>query len=148
MNCMNSKNSVAPLTLDSVEVGQELPGRTIQVSRERLVEYAAASGDRNPIHWNEAFATSVGLPGVIAHGMFTMGSAVEVVSAWAGAAAVLEYGCKFVAPVPVGDEGAVIHVTGRVTKVDGAAHRAVVELTVTHGGAKVLGRALATVALG
>lgn len=145
---MTRTTDAAPLTVDSVEVGQELPARTIQVSRERLVEYAAASGDRNPIHWNEAIATSVGLPGVIAHGMFTMGAAIDIVSAWAGATAVLEYGCKFIAPVPVGDEGAVIHVAGRVSKVDRAKHRAVVDLTVTHQGAKVLGRAVATVALG
>lgn len=138
------------LPFDQVEVGQELPARTIHVDRARLVEYAAASGDRNPIHWDERFATSVGLPGVIAHGMFTMGAAVEVVSAWVGGAQyVVEYGCKFTAPVPVdAEDGADIEVVGRVSKVDEAKRRAVVDLAVTHGGTKVLGRALATVALG
>ncbi|WP_168582129.1 MaoC/PaaZ C-terminal domain-containing protein [Gephyromycinifex aptenodytis] len=148
MSGSTSEARTVPPSASSVQVGHELPGATIRVSRERLVEYAAASGDRNPIHWNESFATSVGLPGVIAHGMFTMGVAIEVVSAWAGAAAVREYGCKFVAPVPVGDEGAVIEVAGRVTKVDVDERRAVVDLTVTHAGVKVLGRARATVELG
>ena len=67
-----------------MQVGDQLPARTVQITREDLVRYAGASGDFNPIHWNPRFATEVGLPDVIAHGMFTMGSAVEIVAAWAG----------------------------------------------------------------
>lgn len=69
---------------DQVQVGAELPAVTIPVRRVDLVRYAGASGDFNPIHWNERFARSVGLPDVIAHGMFTMGAAVRCVTAWAG----------------------------------------------------------------
>ena len=73
-------------------VGQHIGSRSIDVTRTDLVKYAGASGDFNPIHWNEAFATSVGLPGVIAHGMFTMGSAVQLVTDWAGdPAAVVDF---------------------------------------------------------
>ena len=117
------------------------------VDRARLVRYAGASGDFNPIHWNQEFAVSVGLPDVIAHGMFTMGAAIECVSAWCGdPARILEYGTKFVGMVVVPhDTGATVQVTGTVKKVDAQAGRATVELAVTSGGAKVLGRALAVV---
>ena len=71
-------------TFAEVEVGQALPGKTVHIERATLVQYAGASLDRNPIHWDERFATKVALPDVIAHGMFTMGSAVTVVSEWAG----------------------------------------------------------------
>lgn len=137
-------------SFDAVSVGDALDPVTVHVDRARLVEYAAASGDRNPIHWDDRFATAVGLPDVIAHGMFTMGAASQVLSAWAGdAGAVLDYGCKFVAPVVVPhDGGADIEVSGVVKKLDEQTRRAVVELTVTSGGTKVLGRPLATVQLG
>lgn len=129
----------------SFEVGQQLPARTIHVDRATLVRYAGASGDLNPIHWDERFATSVGLPDVIAHGMWTMGAAIQAVVDWVGdAGAVTAYSVRFSAPVPVPyDGGADVEVTGQVKKVqdDGA----VVELTVTSGDAKVLTRALATV---
>ncbi|MDF8264489.1 MaoC family dehydratase [Luteipulveratus flavus] len=136
------------MTQASVEVGQQLPPRTVHVERSSLVRYAGASGDFNPIHWDERFATAVGLPDVIAHGMFTMGAAVQVVVDWLGdAGKVLEYAVRFSAPVPVPhDGGADIEVSAVVKSVDAPARRAVVEITATHAGAKVLTRALATVA--
>lgn len=135
--------------LADVTVGESLPARTIHVDRARLVEYAGASGDRNRIHWDERFAQQVGLPDVIAHGMFTMGAAVQVVTDWAGdGGRIVGYATKFSAPVPVPWEtGADIEVTGTVKSIDEAARQAVVELTVTSGGTKVLTRALATVRL-
>lgn len=138
------------LHLAGVTVGDALPPLQIDVDRARLVHYAGASGDRNPIHWDDRFAATVGLPDVIAHGMFTMGAAVEAVAAWCGdPGRIVEYGTKFVGMVPVPhDSGARIDVAGTVKKVDADTGRVTVELTVTTGGAKVLGRAIAVVALG
>ncbi len=132
-----------------VAPGTMLPTLTIHLDRARLIEYAAASGDRNPIHWDERFAASVGLPDVIAHGMLTMGAAVEAVSSWAGGGRyVLDYGAKFIAPVPVPyDGGADIEVSGTVRSVDAHRRTATVDLAVSSGGRKILGRAQATVAL-
>ncbi len=137
------------LSVGDVEVGQELPARTIHIGRESLVRYTGASLDRNRIHWDERFARSVGLPDVIAHGMFTMGSAINVVSDWVGdAGRVVEYGTRFTKPVVVPYEaGADVVVTGVVTAVDAETRRATVELTAICGADKVLGRAAAIVAL-
>ena len=136
-------------THDSVRVGDELPARTLHVDRATLVHYAGASGDRNIIHWDERFAQRVGLPDVIAHGMWTMGAAVEVVTDWVGdPARVIEYGTRFIRPVVVPYEGgADIEVTGVVKSVDDQMRRAVVELTARVGDDKVLGRCQATVQL-
>jgi acyl dehydratase len=133
-----------------VTAGTELPGRTIPVDRQRLAEYAGASGDQNPIHQDEDFARKVGLPDVIAHGMWTMGAAVEVVSDWVGdPGKVVSYSTRFTSPVVVpADGGAQIEVAGVVRSVDEEAGRATVELTVTSAGSKVLGRATAVVDLG
>src|SRR5450759_4020184 len=137
------------LSINDVEVGQELPSRTIHINRASLVRYTGASLDRNPLHWDERFARSVGLPDVIAHGMFTMGTAINVVSDWAGdAGRVAEYGARFTKPVVVPYEGgADVEVTGVVTAVDPRTRRATVELSVTCGTDKVLGRAIAVVVL-
>ncbi|MGZ4697552.1 MAG: MaoC/PaaZ C-terminal domain-containing protein [Oryzihumus sp.] len=137
------------LSVADVQAGQELPGRTVHITRATLVQYAGASLDRNPIHWDERFATSVGLPDVIAHGMFTMAAAVNVVRDWVGdAGRVVDYGVRFTRPVAVPhDTGADVEVTGVVKSVDEEAKRATVELTATCNGDKVLGRALAVVAL-
>ena len=134
---------------DEVEVGTELPGQTFPVQRANLVMYAGASGDFNPIHWNERFATAVGLPDVIAHGMFTMAEAVRVVTDWVGdPGAVEEYGVRFTRPVvvPDDDRGATIEVTGKVAeKLDGKRVR--VELSARSDGQTVLSRARAVVRL-
>src|SRR5690606_11002032 len=121
----------------------------IPVRRVDLVKYAGASGDFNPIHWNERFATSVGLPDVIAHGMFTMGAAIRCVTSWVGdPGAVVEYGVRFTKPVVVPDDadGATIEVGGTVVEKndDGTAR---VDLTVTSAEVKVLGRVRVVVKL-
>jgi len=133
----------------SVEVGTELPEQTYRVTRADLVRYAGASGDFNPIHWNERVATSVGLPNVIAHGMFTMALAGRAVTAWTGdPAALAEYQVRFGRPVVVPDDdaGAEVTVRGKVGAVleDG---RVRVDLTVTSAGEKVLSLARAVVTL-
>jgi acyl dehydratase len=132
-----------------VEVGTRLPARTVHVDRERLRAYADASGDQNPIHQDEQVARAVGLPDVIAHGMWTMGAAVQVVSDWVGdPTRVVSYTTKFTNPVVVpAGTGADVEVSGTVTKVDADSGRATVELTVVSGGTKVLGRTLAVVRL-
>jgi acyl dehydratase len=139
----------ARVSYDDVEVGTELPGQTFVVERADLVRYAGASGDFNPIHWNERFATQVGLPDVIAHGMFTMAQAGRVVTDWAGdPAAVEEYGVRFTRPVVVPDDGtgASIEVSGVVKeKLDD--RRVRVELTARAGGEKVLAQSRAVVRL-
>jgi acyl dehydratase len=133
----------------AVTGGEALPARTIHVDRPRLVQYAGASLDRNRIHWDEPFAKQVGLPDVIAHGMFTMGSAVTVVTDWVGdAGRVVEYGTRFTKPVVVPyDTGADIEVSGVVKALDPETKRVTVELTATAAGEKVLGRAIAVAVL-
>nr|WP_269810178.1 MaoC/PaaZ C-terminal domain-containing protein [Kineosporia rhizophila] len=127
-----------------------MPAADITVTRADLIRYAGASGDFNVIHWNERVATSVGLPGVIAHGMYTMALGGRYVSEWAGdAGAVLEYGVRFTNPVPVPDDeaGATITFGGKVTAVDEENRTATVTLTALSSGQKVLGKAIAKVRL-
>ncbi|MFE6228758.1 MULTISPECIES: MaoC family dehydratase [unclassified Streptomyces] len=139
----------AKIAYDEVEAGTELPAQTFPVTRATLVRYAGASGDFNPIHWNEKFAVEVGLPDVIAHGMFTMAEAIRVVTDWVGdPAAVVEYGVRFTKPVvvPNDDAGAVIEVSAKVgAKLDDGLVR--VDLTATSAGQKVLGMSRAVVRL-
>ena len=125
----------------------ELPAKTFRVTRADLVRYAGASGDFNPIHWSERFATKVGLPGVIAHGMFTMALVGRAVTEWAGAPdAVVDYGVRFTRPVavPDDDEGTEIEVHAVVKEVteDGLTR---LDLTATCRGEKVLAQARATI---
>ncbi|MFE9023259.1 MaoC family dehydratase [Streptomyces sp. NPDC007808] len=132
-----------------VEVGTELPTRTFPVTRATLVQYAGASGDFNPIHWNEKFAKEVGLPDVIAHGMFTMAEAIRVVTDWTGdPGAVVEYGVRFTKPVvvPNDDQGATIEVSGKVAALLDD-NKVRVDLTVKSAGQKVLGMSRAVVRL-
>lgn len=133
----------------TAEPGQTIGTRTFNVDRARLVDYAAASGDQNPIHQDEEFARSVGLPDVIAHGMWTMGVAVQVAVDWAGdPGRIVSYSTRFTAPVVVpADGGAEVEVTGTVASVDETADTATVALAVTCAGQKVLGRATAVVRL-
>ena len=114
-----------------------LPTQTYTVTRADLVAYAAASGDQNPIHQDEEVARSVGLPGVIAHGMYTMALAARAVSTWYPGAEVVTLGCKFTSPVVVPAEGGVeVEVAGDATETDGVT---TLKLTVTCEGQKVLG---------
>ncbi|WP_435738730.1 MaoC family dehydratase [Cellulosimicrobium sp. PMB13] len=135
--------------LADLAVGDVVGTRTVDVGRARLVRYAGASGDFNPIHWNDAFAAEVGLPGVIAHGMFTMGAAVALVEDWAGdPGAVVDYQTRFTRPVPVPNPGvATLEVTGTVGAIDAEAGTVRVDLTVTFEGARVLGKSQAVVRL-
>ena len=143
------------VSYDSVAKGTELPARSYRVTRLDLVKYAGASGDFNIIHWNERAARSVGLPNVIAHGMFTMAQAGKFVSEWAGdPGAVTDFGVRFTAMVPVPDDtglpgdtgGATIEISGKVLdKLDG--NKVTVDIVAKAAGAKVLGRARATVRL-
>jgi acyl dehydratase len=132
-----------------IEVGTEIPAVDYPVTRLSLVKYCGASGDFNVIHWNDRIAKSLGLPDVIAHGMFTMAEAGRFVTDWAGpGAVVLEFGVRFSSPVVVPDDdaGAMINVSGQVEeKLDG--NRVALALTVRSGGTKVLTRARAVVRL-
>ncbi|WP_328901745.1 MaoC family dehydratase [Streptomyces sp. NBC_00441] len=139
----------AKVSYESVEVGTELPARSFPVTRATLVQYAGASGDFNPIHWNERFAREVGLPDVIAHGMFTMAEAIRVVTDWTGdPGAVVEYGVRFTKPVvvPNDDKGAQVEVSGKVGALLDD-RRVRVDLTVMSDGKKVLGMSRAVVRL-
>ncbi|MGW7262612.1 MaoC family dehydratase [Streptomyces sp. NPDC054842] len=139
----------AKIAYADVEVGTELPAQVFPVTRATLVQYAGASGDFNPIHWNEKFAVEVGLPDVIAHGMFTMAEAIRVVTDWAGdPGAVVEYGVRFTKPVvvPNDDRGADIEVSAKVAaKLDDNTVR--VDLVAMSAGQKVLGMSRAVVRL-
>lgn len=135
-------------TFDDIALGDTLGPVTVPVTREQLKAYAAASLDDNPIHQDEAFAKSVGLPDLIAHGMWTMGATGAVVSDWAGdAGRVRSYGTRFTKMVVVPPEGAEIVVTGEVVAVEPEARTVTLELTTTAAGEKVLGRCSAVVAL-
>jgi acyl dehydratase len=129
--------------------GDELDPTTVRITRADLVRYAGASGDFNPIHWSDRFATGVGLPGVIAHGMLTMALAGRFVTAWAGGpAAVRSLGVRFTRPVvvPDDDEGAAVELSGVVSGVSGAGV-ATVTVTAKFDGRTVLGKATAEVLL-
>jgi acyl dehydratase len=129
-----------------IEVGTELPPLTVTFRREDLVRYAGASGDFNPIHWSDRMAGALGLPGVIAHGMLTMASAVRVVTDWiSDSADLIEYGVRFTKPVVVPDDDKGVNVTFSA-KVDKLAEgRAEIDITAVAGEEKVLGRARAVV---
>jgi acyl dehydratase len=132
-----------------VVTGAQIPPVTYPVTRLSLVKYCGASGDFNVIHWNERIARAVGLPDVIAHGMFTMAQAGRFVTDWAGPGAmVTEFGVRFssMVVVPDDDSGATIEVSGQVEeKLDG--NRVAIGLTARSGGTKVLTRARAVVLL-
>jgi acyl dehydratase len=126
-----------------MEPGEQLPPHVFRVTRADLVRYAGASGDFNPIHWSDRVATKVGLPGVIAHGMYTMALAGQAVLAWAGdPAALVEFGVRFTKPVvvPDDDEGTEV-IVGAVVKAVTDDGRVSLDVTATSGGVKVLGQA-------
>jgi acyl dehydratase len=131
----------------SFEEGAELPPLRVWVTRDRLVRYAGASLDFNPIHVNERFAKKVGLPDVIAHGMLTMALAGRLVTDWLGdPGRLVEYSARFTRPVvvPDDDQGALVEFTGKVKEVreDGIAR---VDITAKFDGKPVLGKATALV---
>jgi len=124
----------------------DLPAKTFRVTRADLVRYAGASGDFNPIHWSDRFATKVGLPGVIAHGMFTMALVGRAVTEWAGAPdAIVEFNVRFTRPVvvPDDDEGAQVEVSAVEKGTEDGLTR--LDLTATCNGEKVLAQARATI---
>ena len=126
--------------MNTLTTGQELPEQTYTVTRADLVRYAGASGDRNPIHWSDRVATSVGLPGVIAHGMFTLALAARALDTWAGGTGrVRELGCKFTKPVVVPDDDTGVEVLVRGTVKNVTDEGVQIALEVTCGGEKVLG---------
>jgi acyl dehydratase len=129
--------------VSALAVGAPLPAHRFRIRRADLVHYAAASGDDNPIHLDDAAARDVGLPGVVAHGMLTMALAGRALTAWVGeVTAIEEFGVRFTKPVPVPDDedGAELEVSGVVAERsdDGSAR---IDLTVTSGGQRVLGMA-------
>ncbi|SED60055.1 MaoC family dehydratase [Ruania alba] len=142
---MSTANTVTAAT----EVGSELYRTTVAVDRARLVRYAGASGDFNPIHWNDRFATEVGLPGVIAHGMLTMGIASATLTDWLGdPGELVSYAVRFTRPVPVPDPGeARLEVVATLGALDTDAGTARVDLAVTLDGTAVLGKSQAQVRL-
>jgi acyl dehydratase len=137
------------INIAGLEVGQEIGSRTFQLTRDSLVRYAGASGDFNPIHYRDDFAQSVGLPGVLAHGMLTMGVAVQVAADWVvDAGKIVDYGVRFTKPVLVDAvEGATVVVTGKVGEIDAEAGEVRVDLTVIYNETAVLGKAQVRVRL-
>jgi acyl dehydratase len=124
-------------------VGDDVAERTVHLTRDALVRYAGASGDFNPIHYRDDVAASVGLPGVLAHGMLTMGIAAQPVVDWIGdPGRVLDYQVRFTRPVVVDPEtGAELHIVAKVGKLDADAQTARIDLTVTFAEQTVLGKA-------
>jgi len=128
-----------------IEVGAELPEKVFYVDRALLKQYADASGDQNPIHQNEEFALSVGLPNVIAHGMLTMALVGKYVSDFAGGSAhVLEYGARFIKPVIV-PAGQKVDLTVYASVTEISDGKVSISLSATSAGVKVLGMAKAVV---
>ena len=138
--------TAAPLT--ELVPGTEVGSLTVRLTREQLVRYAGAAGDFNPIHFSDHFATALGLPGVIAHGMLTMGTALRVVTDWVGdPARVRSYSARFTRPVVVPDDADGVEVTfpATVTAVD--ADTATLGIDAVCDGVKELGAARAEVTL-
>ena len=135
------------ITAASLEIGQVVAEAEFALSRDSLVRYAGASGDFNAIHYRDDVARSAGLPGVLAHGMLTMGLAVQPVIDWIGdPGRVLDYQVRFTRPVPVdAAEGALVTVTAKVGALEGDFAR--IDLTVTFNSATVLGKAQARVSV-
>jgi acyl dehydratase len=139
----------ATVRYDDVDVDTKLPEQRFPIERVDLVRYAGASGDFNVIHWNERVAKAVGLPNVIAHGMFTMAQAGRMITDWVGdPGAVMDYAVRFTKPVVVPDDdvGATLVVSGTVTeKLDN--NRVGIEISATSAGERVLAKVRAVVQL-
>lgn len=137
------------MNINDLVVGQEIGSETFSFSRDSLVKYAGASGDFNPIHYRDDFAKSVGLEGVLAHGMLTMGTAVQVAVNWIGdAGRVIDYGVRFTKPVYVpADSSAEVVVSGKIAAIDLEAGTVRVDLTAVCNELAVLGKAQAVIKL-
>jgi acyl dehydratase len=133
----------------SLTLGQELPPRQFKITRDSLVRYAGASGDFNPIHYRDEIAQSVGLPGVLAHGMLTMGLAVQTVVDFVGdSGKILDYQVRFTKPVLVDAKtGAVVSVSAKVIEIDEDSKTARIDLTAVCQELTVLGKAQVRVAI-
>ncbi len=127
----------------NLTIGQELPARAFVITRDSLVRYAGASGDFNPIHYRDDFAQSVGLPGVLAHGMLTMGLAVQTVVDFVGdSGKILDYQVRFTKPVLVDAKtGAKVEVSAKVIEIDDDSKTARIDLTAVCAELTVLGKA-------
>ncbi|MBS1906652.1 MAG: MaoC family dehydratase N-terminal domain-containing protein [Actinobacteria bacterium] len=130
-----------------MNVGDVIAERTVHLTRESLVRYAGASGDFNPIHYRDDVAAEVGLPGVLAHGMLTMGVASSVaIAALPGTARILDYGVRFARPVVVDPQtGADVAITAKVGAIDETAVR--IDLVVKHADTTVLVKAQLRIAV-
>jgi len=133
----------------NLTIGQELPPRQFKITRDSLVRYAGASGDFNPIHYRDDFAQAVGLPGVLAHGMLTMGLAVQTVVDFVGdSGKILDYQVRFTKPVLVDAKtGAMVSVSAKVIEIDEGAKTARIDLTAVCAELTVLGKAQVRVAI-
>lgn len=137
------------INLASLEVGQEIGSAEFHLTRDSLVRYAGASGDFNPIHYRDDIAQAVGLPGVLAHGMLTMGAAVQVAVNWVGdAGAVVDYQVRFTKPVLVdARSGAKLLVTGKIAEIDADNKIVRIDLDAKSNDQTVLGKAQVKVQL-
>ena len=137
------------INIASLEVGQVIGSTEFLLTRDSLVRYAGASGDFNQIHYRDDVAAAVGLPGVLAHGMLTMGAAVQVAVDWVGnAGAIADYQVRFTKPVVVDPvNGAVLVVTGKVGEIDAENKVVRIDLDAVFEDTKVLGKAQARVQL-
>lgn len=135
--------------LSSLTVGDVVATRNVHLERDSLVRYAGASGDFNPIHYRDDVAASVGLPGVLAHGMLTMGVAVQSVVDWVGdPARVTDYQVKFTRPVVVDPQtGADLEIAAKIGAIDAEANTVRADLTVSFEGKTVLGKAQVVLSL-
>ena len=135
------------IKFEDLEVGQEVGAIEFLLTRDSLVRYAGASGDFNSIHYRDDVAASVGLPGVLAHGMLTMGAAVQVAVNWVGdAGRMADYQVRFTKPVVVDPvDGAILVVTGKIGALDAEAKTARVDLNAVFNETTVLGKAQAVV---
>jgi acyl dehydratase len=130
-----------------LEVGQEIGSIEYRLTRDSLVRYAGASGDFNPIHYRDDIAKAVGLDGVLAHGMLTMGAAVQVAINWIGdPGRIVDYGVRFTKPVFVdATKGAVLIVSGKVGEIDVENSIVRIDITASCADVAVLGKAQARV---
>jgi acyl dehydratase len=146
---MMTENTTTTPDFGALSVGDVIAERSYELSRDSLVRYAGASGDFNSIHYRDDIAASVGLPGVIAHGMLTMGLAVQPVVDWAGEPArVADYQVRFTRPIVVDPvDGAIVTVAAKIGQLDADARVARVDLTTMFNGETVLGKAQVRVSL-